>query len=209
MAQVEQLQRYYRFHARIYGATRWTFLFGRKEILANLNLSTLNRLNLLEVGCGSGHNLELLAKRHPNMRLNGIDVSSEMLEIAQKNTGRHASQVSLYQHIYGKEKMPEGLEPPDIILFSYCLSMINPGWEAALETAAKQLKTGGRIAVVDFHESGFNWFARWMGYNHVRMDGHLIPELDKHFEKTRMLTQSAYGGLWRYFLYIGKRKNNT
>ena len=61
--QPEKMRAYYRFHAGIYDATRWSFLFGRKTLLYNLPVRTDIPQSLLEVGCGTGHNLRLLARR--------------------------------------------------------------------------------------------------------------------------------------------------
>ncbi len=94
----------------------------------------------------------------------------------------------------------------DGILFSYALSMFNPGWERAIEQAADNLAPGGVIAVVDFHDTAFSLFRKWMWINHVRMKSHLLPLLSGSFEPVSLRTPPAYMGLWRYLIFIGRTR---
>jgi S-adenosylmethionine-diacylgycerolhomoserine-N-methlytransferase len=87
-------------------------------------------------------------------------------------------------------------------VFSYALSMFNPGWEQALAAARADLSPGGTLAVVDFHDSPFPAFKRWMGLNHVRLEGHLLPGLEQWFPGGRGTVRQAYGGLWSYFFFL-------
>lgn len=65
---------------------------------------------------------------------------------------------------------------------------------------------GGSLAVVDFHGSRHGWFRRWMQANHVRMDEHLLPVLKAGFYADMASVRPAYGGLWQYFLFLGRRR---
>ncbi len=58
------LEKYYRFHSRIYDATRWLFLFGRDRLIKTAALFTRPR-RILEVGCGTGKNLVRLRQTFP------------------------------------------------------------------------------------------------------------------------------------------------
>lgn len=202
------LQRYYRWHARLYDATRWTFLFGRQRLvrLAAAELGRQGRLGapvVVEVGCGTGHNLRALAKALPAARLTGIDLCESMLARARRSMARRDACVRLSCAAYGRDSLPGA--SVDLVVFSYALSMFNPGYEAALDAAAYHMRPGGLVAVVDFHDSPAGWFQRWMGINHVRMDGHLPPVLDTRFAPVRGERQNAYAGLWSYFHYIGRK----
>ena len=202
--QVRTIRNYYQLHAKIYQATRWSFLFGRKKIVQLLNLPLLSDKTLLEVGCGTGHNLSYLAKNHQSLHLIGLDISPDMLKVASKRLESHSRRILLLEKPYapGPWKLPA---KPDVVLFSYCLTMINPGWEEALRRAYDDLDEGGTIAVVDFHASRFKFFEKWMGYNHVRMDNHLIPILKNLFTPVQLEVHQAYGGLWSYFLFVGTK----
>ncbi|MFN0036963.1 MAG: class I SAM-dependent methyltransferase [Saprospiraceae bacterium] len=203
-AQVRTIRSYYQIHAGLYEATRWTFLFGRKRIIRALKLPLSSGKTILEVGCGTGHNLAALANGYPNIHLIGVDISPEMLRVASQKLKRHSRRVLFLEQPYapGDWKLPA---KPDAVLFSYCLTMINPGWESALQRASDDLGEGGMIAVVDFHGSPFGFFRRWMGYNHVRMDKHLLPALEARFTTVHTEVRQAYGGLWSYVLFVGRK----
>ncbi len=198
---------YYRFHAHIYDSTRWTFLFGRKAIIDLLRPHVRNGMHIAEVGCGSGFNLKNLADNYPEVRITGIDISADMLQKAYQKNRQFGDRVELKETLYTDNTFANN-EKPDIILFSYCLTMINPDWPKVIEHAWKDLPEGGIIAVVDFHNSPIRLFEKWMGVNHVRMDGHLLPILEKQFNPEKTLVRKAYSGIWRYFLFTGKKQND-
>jgi S-adenosylmethionine-diacylgycerolhomoserine-N-methlytransferase len=195
------LRRYYRFHAKIYDATRWSFLFGRSALI-DLLCADCRPYRVLEIGCGTGKNLAVLAERFPEADLCGVDLSGDMLQIAEKRLQGVKARTRLVHAAYDLPIDPG--RPFDLVVFSYTLSMINPGWSHAIRCAAVDLAPGGSIAVLDFHDSSSAAFKSWMHVNHVRMDSHLLPELSLSFRPTRSEVRGAYGGMWRYFLYLGK-----
>ena len=85
--------------------------------------------------------------------------------------------------------------------------MINPGYDAVLQICKSDLSATGLVAVVDFHQSRWDWFRRWMGVNHVRMEGQVLDELHKHFQPCVCEVHRGYWDLWRYMLFIGKPKD--
>lgn len=202
--QEEAMKAYYQLHAKIYDLTRWSFLFGRKKIV-NL-LADYNQCpqRLLEVGCGTGRNLMRITQQFPLTQLIGMDVSGSMIKKARKNTKDFQERIQLLErpYIFGSMEFNGSL---DMIVFSYSLTMINPQWEELIAQSVYDLKKGGLIAVVDFHNSPFQWFKNHMGNNHVRMDGHLIPVLKKHFKTEHESVVNAYGGIWQYFTYVGRK----
>lgn len=204
MSAFENIERYYRFHAKVYDATRWSFLFGRSTIIQKY-LAQHNPSHILEVGCGTGKNLVTLCQRFPDAELVGVDISADMLQQARRNLGLERGRIQLLRQSYDRPLEPE--KPFDLVLFSYSLSMINPGWQQAIDAAAQDLKPGGLIAVVDFHNSRFGFFKRWMGMNHVRMEGHLLPKLQALFKPLTVNIQGAYGGLWQYLVFVGVRES--
>lgn len=199
-----KMQAYYQFQSRIYDATRWSFLFGRRRMVNEFPFAVDAPINILEVGCGTGANLMVMAKRFPNAQIVGIDVSADMLKIAAKKTQAHHQRISLLTGYYGQLSLHTA---PDIIIFSYCLTMVNPGWAQLIEQAYADLKPGGCISVVDFHESKVAFFKRHMSKHHVRMEGHLLPQLNQHFQPLTEWVSNAYFGIWTYLNYLGVKED--
>jgi S-adenosylmethionine-diacylgycerolhomoserine-N-methlytransferase len=195
------IERYYRMHAGIYDLTRWSFLLGREALLRQVAAS-FTPARILEVGCGTGKNLVQLGRQFPRARLWGLDLSGDMLAVARKKLQSMAPRLTLIQAAYDRPAKEEPFF--DLVVFSYALSMFNPGWEQALTAASRDLAHGGAIAAVDFHDSVFPLFKRWMGLNHVRLDGHLLPGLKSRFPLHEATVRPAYGGVWSYFRFLGR-----
>ncbi|HKJ46010.1 MAG TPA: class I SAM-dependent methyltransferase [Balneolales bacterium] len=198
----DNLKQYYRLHSLFYDITRWSFLFGRKKIITHYLPDNIPAERILEVGCGTGKNLQLLQRNFRDVAITGVDLSGEMLQKAQKKID--SNQVHLEETYYESSSFDD--QSFDLILFSYSLSMMNPGWKQAIANAYDHLNNGGLIAVVDFFESDINWFKKWMLVNHVRMDSHLLPELNKYFEPIDSTIKTAYLGVWKYLLFVGKKQ---
>lgn len=200
----DALRRYYRLHAPLYDATRWSFLFGRSGLVTLARQRLPDARRILEIGCGTGKNLESIARAFPDAEIRGLDLSAEMLEQAGKRVRPLGDRVRLlhqaYDHPVGGEE-----EPFDLVVLSYCLTMINPGYDRVLATCRQDLSPAGLLAIVDFHDSPVHAFRKWMGVNHVRMEGQIQKALPAQgwrpeFEKV----SRAYGGLWRWLTYLGK-----
>jgi S-adenosylmethionine-diacylgycerolhomoserine-N-methlytransferase len=200
------IERYYRLHSRIYDATRWSFLFGRRALMACLAQHVPAPRRILEVGAGTGRNLVALAEVFPQAAITGVDASADMLAVAARNLGSPASRVELVHRRY--DAPLRASQPFDLVVFSYALSMFNPGWSLAIDYARQDLAAGGCIAVVDFHASPSKLFKRWMAANHVRMNGHLLPALATRFDPCYRRVRHAYGGLWSYGTFIGRKSGH-
>ena len=77
---MELMNRTYRHQRHIYDLTRKYFLLGRDRLIAGLDAYPGARV--LEIGCGTGRNLIAAARRFPDARLFGVDISTEMLNSA-------------------------------------------------------------------------------------------------------------------------------
>lgn len=202
--QFTDMNDYYAVHAKIYDLTRWTFLFGRSGILDTLHAQLPAAANLLEIGVGTGSNIAKLRQLYPQAKVWGFEVAEQMYQKAVGKFGADKPTVRLIHAPYTlnhAEKLPE----MDAVLFSYSLTMMNPYFEEVIEQAHKDLKTGGLIAVCDFHQSRWAGFERWMAVNHVRMQGHLLPALNSRFRQVYLETPRAYGGVWEYLMYVGRK----
>jgi len=198
------MNQYYAYQSKIYDATRWSFLFGRKRLLNLLKKKMANAENILEIGCGTGVNLKELSQLYPKTQLFGLEGANNMYEIAKKKL-RNAQNIKLIHQPY-QINHNLALPQPNAIVFSYVLTMINPHYEAIILQAYQDLPKDGRIAVVDFHSSESKGFCKWMETNHVAIQKQLVPILVDNFEVEHLEFQTAYKGLWKYFMFIGRKR---
>jgi S-adenosylmethionine-diacylgycerolhomoserine-N-methlytransferase len=164
----------YRRQRYIYDATRKYFLLGRDGLIEALEPAPGDAV--LEIGCGTGRNLAVAAKRYPQARFHGLDISSQMLETARGRLKR----AGLEGEIPLAEADATDFDPAalfgvaqfDRVYFSYTLSMV-PDWRAALAQALAVTAPEGRLHVVDFgQQNGLPGLARktlraWLALFHV------------------------------------------
>jgi ubiquinone/menaquinone biosynthesis C-methylase UbiE/DNA-binding transcriptional ArsR family regulator len=142
--------------------------------------------SLLDAGTGTGRMLELLA---PHVkRAVGIDVSPEMLAIARDRLSRSGiqhAQVRLgdtYRLPYPGGGAVEGF---DVVLFHQVLHYLDdPG--AAVAEAARVLRTGGRVLIVDFAAHDLEFLRR--DFAHRRL-GFSDREVQGWFQAARLKPQ--------------------
>ncbi len=147
----DHLDRNYRYQRHVYDVTREYYLLGRKRLIADLDVPRDG--SVLEIGCGTALNLIRTARRYPEARLFGIDLSRMMLETAGAALARSGLEarirLALGDATSFDAKALLDRDTFDRIFFSYSLSMIPP-WEAALEHAAGMVAPGGALHIVDF-----------------------------------------------------------
>ena len=194
-----KISEYYRFQSQIYDFTRWSFLFGRKRLIKEVSRQLQDAKRITEFGCGTGTNLLILSQRFPDACLTGIDLSADMLAITKRRTLHFSKRLQLHQCM----NFTCLDEPQDLILFSYCLSMVNPGWDSIIEQALASLSANGMIAVVDFNASPLGIYRRFMSCNHVVLTGEIYPFLQAHTSSIYARKFNAYWGVWSYFNFIG------
>jgi ubiquinone/menaquinone biosynthesis C-methylase UbiE len=150
----------YTVAARSYDVLSGERLVYRAGRVAGIELLQLKRGDVvLDVGCGTGLNLPLLAAAvGPAGLVIGLDRSPQMLAVAQHRITRDglstvrlleadatvftASMVNALVQEAGHEK---GI---DAVFASYAMSVI-PEWHAAWRASLAALKTGGRAGIVD------------------------------------------------------------
>ena len=76
----EKMDKMYRHQRYFYDLTRKYYLLGRDRLLNEMKISDGD--NVLEVGCGTGRNLAILARKYPKTNFYGLDASAAMLETA-------------------------------------------------------------------------------------------------------------------------------
>lgn len=176
----------YRWQRHVYDATRKYYLLGRDRMIARLDVPPGG--SVLELGCGTGRNLLLAARRYPDARLFGLDISAAMLETADATLSRRGvrGRIALARAdatcfdaraLFGEASF-------DRIFVSYALSMI-PDWAQAIDAALAALAPGGSLHVVDFgqQERLPGWFAAalraWLARFHVAPRPGLVAEFER------------------------------
>ena len=69
----DRMNRMYRRQRHIYDGTRRYYLLGRDQLISGLKPAP--GASVLEIGCGTGRNLVLAARLHPDAQFFGLDVS--------------------------------------------------------------------------------------------------------------------------------------
>ncbi len=175
----------YRRQRHIYDATRKFFLLGRDRLIEDLDAR--DGTSVIEIGCGTGRNLILAARRWPGARLFGVDISDQMLATAREKVAAAglSDRIALAQGdatgfdaqaLFGRAAF-------DRVAFSYSLSMI-PDWRAALAEGARLTAPGGALMGVDFGDQRGQpaWFRallrKFLAQYHVAPRDGLGPALE-------------------------------
>ncbi|MGA1273820.1 MAG: class I SAM-dependent methyltransferase [Burkholderiaceae bacterium] len=143
----------YKWTRHVYDLSRPFFLLGRDGLINELN--PRQGATVLEMGCGTGHNLIRLARKRPDLQLIGVDASTAMLEMAERKVRKQGlSERVTLSHGYAESYKPQ--QAVAAILFPYSLSMM-PSPLDALQNATAMLEPDGAIHVVDFGDLQ-SWF---------------------------------------------------
>ena len=201
------MDRMYRFQRYFYDFTRKYYLLGRDRLLTEMDVQPGERV--LEAGCGTGRNLIILAKQHPETHFYGLDASAAMLETAKaKVDAANVQNIVLKTALaddFTYDKTFDLVEPFDKIFFSYSISMI-PVWRESIHNALQNLKPGGKLFIVDFYDQRDlpNWFRillqNWLRRFHVEHPPDLIGFL-KDLED-RNLGKHVLSPLYRRYTFI-------
>ena len=196
----------YRYQKHIYDLSRKFYLLGRDRLIDTLDVPPEG--TVLEIGCGTGRNLLRVHKAFPDAQLHGLDISREMLSVAERTTAGSGCRAWLQQGdacrfvsegLFGGQKF-------DRIFFSYALSMI-PGWEQAIAEAGTALKHRGSLHIVDFGqlEDLPHWFKaalfRWLAAFHVHPRETLFKTIER--QAVQAGTSSHCSSLYRGYAWHG------
>ena len=182
--QARMMNSVYRVQRHFYDATRRLFLPGRDLLLEQIAAAPQG--SVLEVGCGTGRNLLILARRFPSIQFYGVDISSEMLRTAYRKVFRSGlTNIHLAQadaQMFNAREVFNIDQLFDAVFFSYSLSMI-PDWRKALEVAMASLSPSGSLYIVDFWDQQ-DWpgvirqlLIRWLAIFHVHYEPAMIRTL--------------------------------
>ena len=217
----ERLEAFYRGQRNAYDDFRKRLLHGRERLMQMLPLPEKGG-TLMDMGGGTGSNIEALGKRIQNIdHVEIVDLCESLLEIAKERI--ESNQWTNVRAVCADATKYTPISTPDAITFSYSLTMI-PDWFTVIDKAYESLKPGGIIGVVDFYVSrkwpdqgmkkhsawtrGF-WPA-WFSYDNVFLSPEHLPYLMKKFhpimiEEWRGTVPYIPGMKAPYYLFIGRK----
>jgi len=195
---LRDLDRFYRFHARVYDWTRPFLLFGRAHAAEELRAEAGDLV--LDVGCGTGVNLPRLLE--DGATVVGVEPLASMRARAAARAehfdAEARARLDLDPRPYGTHGDYAGRVTG--ILFSYSLSMIPPFAEV-LARARADLRPKGRLAVVDFLDAAPP-MARALEASHVHLGPSRLREIERLFPRHRIVVRRGLG--WRYFSVLAE-----
>ena len=117
----------------------------------------LSRKNVLDAGCGEGHNTRMFARR--GMRMTGVDLSEKMIELAREEERREPLGIDYERASFSNLSIfREGSF--DAVVSTMAL-MDGPDFPGAMREIARVLRPGGTVAFSILHPcfatKGMGW----------------------------------------------------
>lgn len=196
---------YWRF--RHLGSRRWAETYLAPESLAHphrqLLLDTISRYapfeSALEIGCASGPNLYLLARRFPHAKFRGIDISRKAVAVGRDRLAREG--VRNVALSFGRADRLQMFPSSSFDLVFSDASLVYVGPEkikAALREMARIAKKA--IILVEWHtDSDSSIFEDHWAHNYRNLFQEILPDSNPRFLK---LSPEIWGGEWGEHGYI-------
>jgi len=145
------------YHARYYKNDYWKYLVGRSLDLANVDRGSAARI--LDIGSGSGNTVFATAELMPNSSIFANDISPQLLQILvgiQDHIPQLEGRIEAYCFDLHKDFFADDIF--DLVIGGAILHhMLDP--EAALKNAARWLRPGGKILLIEPLEIGGHMMA--------------------------------------------------
>jgi len=133
------------------------FVLSAKKMVELLHIED-GDLKILDLSTGTGNIAIELAKRFPNATIYGVDISKEMLKVAQQKCD--ALGVTNIHYILGDvEKLDLEVEAFDLITCGYGL-FFYPNMDEVFKTITKRIKRGGKFVFSTFTQNAFQPYSK-------------------------------------------------
>ncbi len=176
-------------------------------------------LNILDLGCGTGLEIEALLQRAPNASITGVDVAENMLELLRTRYAAHVSQITLVTDSY--LTMPLGTQVYDHIVSAMAVHHLLHDTKRKLYTKIHAaLKPGGKYIegdsvtltemesqfVAEYHEQAASVPPAEDGHYHIDVPLSLDTQrsllLDAGFENFQVVWQKDSSAVWNVAVYV-------
>jgi tRNA (cmo5U34)-methyltransferase len=176
-------------------------------------------LNILDLGVGTGLEIEALLQRVPNALLTGVDVSENMLQLLQERYAAHMSQITLVADSY--LTMPFGEQAYDHIISAMSVHHLVHAAKCELYTRIhRALKPGGKYIegdsvipaemenqfLAEYHESVTGMPPADDGYYHIDVPFSIESQrsllLEAGFRDFELIWQRDGTAVWNAAVYV-------
>ena len=168
----------YNFDVKFFNLIGWRVNYYRKLAVNAIKLREGD--TVVDLCCGTGLNFPHLYQAvGPQGRIIGVDLSAEMLQVAERQVGEKGwENVSLVQSDATDYRFPEKING---IITSYAITLI-PEYDQIIQLGAKSLYDQGRFVILDFKKPDTwpEWFAKLMVGLFIRPYGGTYAMKDRH-----------------------------
>ncbi len=173
-----------------------------------------NHGEVLDVGCGPGHLLIALGKRAPDLKLHGMDLSENMLDVARKNLDTRFPDRNVSLRQGSMYEMPYDESTFDLVVSSNIIHM-SDDLMSMFDEMYRVMKPGAKGMTIGYRRDEPRWVwafthahSRWLERNNKPLDG-AGPVLEASYtagEVSNLLRQSTVTDFRattsRYLLYV-------
>lgn len=121
-------------------------------------IGDLDGRQVLDAGCGEGHNARILARR--GARVTGVDISRRMIELAREEEAREPLGISYIRSSYADLGMCAAASFDMVV--SFMALMDGPNFDRAMREGFRVLRPGGMLAFSILHPCFLTKGARWL-----------------------------------------------
>lgn len=149
--------------------------FSEHKVYQNIDFGNANEI--LEVGCGVGAQSEILLRRFPEIKIQGIDLSQKQLDVAKENLSKNPLAQNRIEHtLMNAQKMSFESNTFDGAFLCWVLEHV-PNPEKVLSEVRRVLRPGSKVYITEVMNSSFfldpyspNVWKFWMAFNDYQFE---------------------------------------
>ena len=159
--------------------------------------------DVLDFGCGTGTLLLMLKRKHPEIKLTGMDISPQMIHLAASKIKKAGSDIHV--HVYDGKRLPFNENSFDKIISSFVFHHLSTSFKSViLKDILRVLQPGSKLYIVDFGKSKtfynkilFQIIRHLDGFDNTSVNAKgLMPEFIKAAGFAKLEEGRAYNTIW-------------